>query len=305
MMARIMLALLVVVPAAMSYPWHSLPHKWIGGIAVAVVVLLFARWRGMFLSTMVAQRFAVWCRNRAGTPSVPADRVTVVLRVQSEDGFPYGTLPLVAGYVHRYGIRCDSVRVTERQLDDTRAAWLSVTVAAAPNLAALQARSADLPLADTAQKVARRLADQLREAGVQVTVVDDAPAPVQAGARETWRAVRDGDGFVTAYGLPMDHRLPGCLAELASSTELWTVLEFSNHATNSAVAAACAVRTVNVPTAAAIPGLMRESGRQGPLLAAMAPASAGGLGTPAGALIPTLLADLAGLRPVPAEAAVS
>ncbi|SEB24906.1 MULTISPECIES: type VII secretion protein EccE [unclassified Mycobacterium] len=288
MTARITLALLAIIPAAMTYPWHTTPQKWILGIAVAVVLLVFAWWRGMFLTTMVARRFAVWRRNRRGAAHPAAGQVTVVLEA---DEFPYDALPLVASYVDRYGVRCDSVRVTERRLDGARSAWVSVTVAAASNLAALQARSSELPLADTAEKVARRLADQLREAGVLVAVTDAAPTPRSDGARETWRAVRD-DGYLTAYGLPADQRLPECLAELASTTELWTVLEFAPGAT---ISAACAVRTANAPAAAAVAGLARESGRQGPLLAAMAPASAGGLGTRPGVLTAELLAELSGL----------
>ena len=286
MTARITLALLAIIPAAMTYPWHTTPQKWILGIAVAVVLLVFAWWRGMFLTTMVARRFAVWRRNRRGAAAPAADQVTVVLEA---DGFPYHALPLVASYVDRYGVRCDSVRVTERQLDGTRSAWVSVTVTAASNLAALQARSSDLPLADTAEKVARRLADQLREAGVPVAVTEVAPTPIATDARETWRAVRDGDGYLTAYGLPADMSLPECLAALASTTELWTVLEFSPGAT---ISAACAVRTANAPAAAAVAGLTREAGRQGPLLTAMAPASAGGLATRAGVLTTALLAEL-------------
>jgi type VII secretion protein EccE len=280
----------------MTYPWHTTPQKWILGIAVAVALLLFTWWRGMFLTTMVARRFAVWRRNRSGAATAPAGQVTVVLEA---DGLFYGTLPLIASYVDRYGVRCESVRVTERQLDGTRSAWVSVTVAAAANLAALQARSSDLPLADTAQKVARRLADQLREAGVPVAVVDAAPALIASDARETWRAVRDGDGYLTAYGLPADQRLPECLTALSSTTELWTVLEFSPGAT---ISAACAIRTVNAPAAAAVSGLARESGRQGQLLAAMAPASTGGLGTRTGVLTTGLLA---GLESAPAPASVS
>lgn len=289
MTARITLALLAIIPAAMTYPWHTTPQKWILGIAVAIVLLVFAWWRGLFFTTMVARRFAVWRRNRRGATRPAVGQVTVVLEA---DEFPYDALPLVASYVDRYGVRCDSVRVTERRLDGARSAWVSVTVAAASNLAALQARSSDLPLADTAEKVARRLADQLREAGVAVAVTGAAPAPRSDGARETWRAVRDEDGYLTAYGLPADQRLPDCLAELDSTTELWTVLEFSPGAT---ISAACAVRTANAPAAAAVAGLARESGRQGPLLAAMAPASAGGLGTRAGVLTAGLLAELSGL----------
>lgn len=296
MTARITLALLVIIPAAMTYPWHTTPQKWILGVAVAVVLLVFAWWRGLFLTTMVARRVAVWRRNRRGTAPAAADQVTVVLEAEE---FPYHALPLVAAYVDRYGVRCDSVRVTERQLDGAHRAWVSVTVAAVSNIAALQARSSDLPLADTAEKVARRLADQLREAGVPVAVTDAAPALVAPDARETWRAVRDGDGYLTAYGLPADQRLPACLADLSSTTELWTVLEFSPGAT---ISAACAVRTANAPAAAGVDGLARESGRQGALLAAMAPASTGGLGTRPGVLTAELLAEL---ENSPAPAAVS
>lgn len=289
MTARITLALLVIIPAAMTYPWHTTPHKWILGVAVAVVLLAFAWWRGLFLTTMVARRVAVWRRNRRGAAPAAADQVTVVLEAEE---FPYRALPLVAAYVDRYGVRCDSVRVTERQLDGAYRVWVSVTVAVSSNIAALQARSADLPLADTAEKVARRLADQLREAGVPVTVTDAAPALVASDARETWRAVRDGDGYLTAYGLPADQRLPACLAALSAPTELWTVLEF---APGASISAACAVRTANAPAAAAGDGLARESGRQGALLAAMAPASTGGLGTRPGVLTTELLAELSGL----------
>ena len=214
MTARITLALLAIIPAAMTYPWQTTPQKWILGIAVAVVLLVFAWWRGLFLTTMVARRFAMWRRNRRGAATPAADQATVVL---AADEFPYHALPLVASYVDRYGVKCDSVRVTERQLDGKRRAWVSVTVAAASNLAALQARSSDLPLADTAEKVARRLADQLREAGVPVVVTEAAPTPMATDARETWRAVRDGDGYLTAYGLPADERLP--LIELAALRE--------------------------------------------------------------------------------------
>jgi type VII secretion protein EccE len=289
MTARITLALLVIVPAVMTYPWHTTPQKWILGIAVAVVLLVFAWWRGMFLTTMVARRLGVWRRNRRGSEKPASGQVTVVLEV---DEFAYDALPLVVSYVDRYGVRCDSVRVTERQLDGAHWAWVSVTVAAESNLAALQARSSDLPVAETAEKVARRLADQLREAGVPVSVTDEAPSLPSENARETWRAFRDDDGYLTAYGLPADQRLPECLTTLASTTELWTVLEFSPGAT---ISAACAVRTANAPATAAVAGLMRESGRQGPLLAAMAPASAGGLGTRPGVLTAGLLADLSAL----------
>ncbi|MDH6243295.1 type VII secretion protein EccE [Mycobacterium sp. OTB74] len=291
MTARITLALLAIVPAVMTYPWHTTTHKWVLGIAAGVLVIVFAWWRGLFVTTMLARRFAVWRRNLAGEATSAADAMTVVLKVQTDDRFPYQTLPLIAAYVDRYGIRCKSVRVTEHQVDDTHQAWVSVTIAAEPNIAALQARSSELPLADAAQQVARRLADQLREAGLQVFAADSAPTLLQPSAREKWRAVRDSDGYLTAYGLPVDQRLANCLAELASNTERWSVLEFSREAATSVISAACAVRTATAP--AALSGLVCQPGRQRPLMQAMAPASPGGLGTPTTAVTAALLAALA------------
>ena len=66
MTARITLALMVIVPAVMTYPWHTTTHKWVLGTAVGVLVIVFAWWRGLFVTTMLARRFAVWLRNLAG-----------------------------------------------------------------------------------------------------------------------------------------------------------------------------------------------------------------------------------------------
>ena len=44
---RITLVVLAVVAAAMGFPWHSARERWVLGIAIAVVITLLARWRGL------------------------------------------------------------------------------------------------------------------------------------------------------------------------------------------------------------------------------------------------------------------
>ena len=65
-------------------------------------------------------------------------------------------LPLLAKYLNRYGIRADAIRVTSRDaVSDNglrqRETWIGLTVSAAANLPALQARSARIPLRETAE----------------------------------------------------------------------------------------------------------------------------------------------------------
>lgn len=280
MTLRMTLALLLIVPAAMTYPWQSVHHRWLLGVAVAVVLILFARWRGNFVTTLIGRRVAVWRRNHAKPQPAAVDRVPVVLQVQAghDDALPVAEL---AGYLDRYGVRCESVRVISRDEGDRRDTWVSLIVDAAPNLAALQARSSNLPLAETAEVLGRRVAEFLRERGLTVSVAEAAQAPLQAGAREGWRAVRDGEGQLTGYLLATD-ALPASLAELRSDSELWTVLEFSGTPAHPVLTAACAVRTTERPASAAVAGLVAAPGLQRPLLAAMNPQSVGRLpGTPA------------------------
>ena len=67
MTARIALALLVVIPAAMAYPWHTPTQRWVLGVAVTVVLLTFAWWGGMFLTTRIGRWLAVWRRCARGS----------------------------------------------------------------------------------------------------------------------------------------------------------------------------------------------------------------------------------------------
>jgi type VII secretion protein EccE len=276
------LALLVIVPAVMAYPWNTPTDWWVLGIAIAVVVLAFARWGGLFLTTMIGRRFAVWRRNHGKSRARASDEVTVLLRVEAPDG---ATLPLsvLAGYVLRFGIRASKVRATSVDAAGARTTWVAMTLSAADNLAALQARSPEIPLHDTAETVGRRLAGQLREAGLNATIVDVARGSLVARGQETWRAVRDDGepaGYVAAYRIPVDERLGDRLAEVWSlaARETWTALEFSITAKMPTVAAVCAFRTDDAPVKPPLPGLQAQRGLQRPLLTALDPRSTDRLG---------------------------
>jgi type VII secretion protein EccE len=289
MTIRIALALLFIVPAGMAYPWESDVDRWILGTAIVVTVVLFAWWRGLFVTTMIGRRLAVWRRNHSGAPSTATDTVTVVLHVEDPAGVGL-PLPLVAGYVERFGVRCDKVRVTNRDERSVRTTWISLTLNAADDLVALRARSADLPLHATAQIVARRLADHLRETGLLATIVDDAPAPLAGRGREKWCAVSDNDGFVSAYGIPVDDNLAERLAQVWSQPgQTWTALEFSATSAHPTVSALCAFRTPEAVRGTPVTGLTAQPGIQRPLLTALAPTSADRLDVATRPLPPELL----------------
>ena len=282
MTARIALALLVIVPAAMAHPWNTTADWWVFGVAIAVVLLAFAWWGGLFLTTMIGRRLAVWRRNRGKSESRSANEVTVLLRVDSPDDAAL-PLPVLAGYVERFGIRASKVRATSVDADGVRTTWVSMTLGATDNLAALRARSPEIPLHDTAEIVGRRLADQLREAGLNAAIVESARGPLVARGHETWRAVRDdGDpaGYVAAYRMPVDERLGDRLAEVWSlaTRETWTALEFTGTANSPTVAAICAFRTDGAPAKAPLPGLEVQRGLQRSLLMALDPRSVDRLG---------------------------
>lgn len=297
MTIRIALALLAVVPAAMAYPWQSDTDWWLLGIAGAVLVVVFAWWRGQFVTTMIARRLAVFRRNHSKPRSQSPHRATVVVRVDDPAGVGL-PLPLLAGYVDRFGVRSEKVRVTSRNQDGVRTTWISLTVDAVANLVALQARSAELPLHDTVEIAGRRLADHLRETGLDAAVVHSADAPLAGAGRERWRGVRDDSGFVSAYGIPVDERLPDRLAEVwAQSNETWTAVEFAGTGAQTraepTVAALCAFRTAKPVRGVPLPGLVAHRGIQGPLLTALDPNSVGRLGLPAKPLPQGLLERIA------------
>ena len=273
MIIRLTLALLFVIPAAMAYPWQSTADRWLLGVAVAVVVVVFAWWRGLFVTTIVARRIAMLRRrNHVDGSHQSSEFATAVLRVESRDeaDLPLG---LIAGYIDRYGIDFDKVRVTSRDVDGARTTWVGLTLGAADNLSALAARSSRMPLQDSVEVAARRLADHLRETGWDVSTDDAAATPVPEQGRETWRGIRDAQGYLAGYRIRVDEQLADTLSALSTSDtgETWTALEFTGSRAHPEVAAACAIRTAERPgPRAPRAGLIPERGRHRPALAALA-----------------------------------
>jgi type VII secretion protein EccE len=276
MIVRLTVAALFVVPAALAYPWQTTADRWVLGLAVATVVILFAWWRGLFVTTLVARRLALLTRR--GAPAEPRrvpEVATVALRVAPRESTEL-PLALLAGYLDRYGVRFDKVRVTSRDIGGARTTWVGLTLGAQDNVAALSARSSHIPVHDTAHLAARRLADHLREIGWEVTFDDASGGLVGEQSTETWRGVRDGRTYLAAYRIAVDERLTDTVAAVWScgAEEIWTAVEFTGSRTHPAVAAACAVRTAERPLAGApVPGLTPERGRHGAALTALSPGS--------------------------------
>ncbi len=185
---RITLVLFAVVAGAIAFPWHTVRERWVLGIAIVAVIVLLARWQGLPVTTILRRRLAILRPSRGvrrADESVTDVRTTALLRVTpplaDADALP---LSLIAGYAERYGLRAEAIRVTSRDSTSEvgtreRETWIGVTLSAASNLAALQARSAHIPLHETAEVAARRLADHLRESGwtAALAAPDDVPAP--------------------------------------------------------------------------------------------------------------------------------
>lgn len=284
--ARITLAALAIVLAALAYPWHSTRDYWLLGIAVVAVIVLFGWWRGLHFTTILRRRLAIMSRrsnqtDAADPQSVVAAKTTALVRLgpSSADGAVL-PLELIARYLDRYGLRADKVRITSRDnASDAarRETWIGITVSATDNLPALQARSPRIPLYETAQVAARRLADHLREIGWEANTVaaDDVPRWLTANARESWRAVQRGNSdFVAAYQIVVDAGLPATLEAIRShpAHETCTALEIAGARSGDqhTVAAACAFLTDAPPDGAPpVAGLIPQRGNQAPALAAL------------------------------------
>jgi type VII secretion protein EccE len=276
---RITLALLAVVPAAMAYPWHSSRDYWLLGIAVAVVIVLFGWWGGLHFTTILGRRLSMLFRRGRSAPqsdSETSTSTTALLRI----GPPAGDsqvlpLPLIAGYLNCYGVRADTVRITSRgNSSGARETWIGLTISAVDNLAALQARSARIPLHDTAEVAARRLADHLREIGWEASTVGAKAVPrlATSAGRETWRAVSQAaSNHLAVYRVNVDGALPDTLEAIWShpAREIWTALEIAAEPAGYTVAAACAFRTETQPGGAPLAGLIPEHGNELPALLAL------------------------------------
>jgi type VII secretion protein EccE len=277
---RITLALLALVPAVLAYPWRTTRDYWVLGIAAAVVILLFGWRRGLHFSTIQGRRLAITRRSSGFVPeSAPATKTTVLLRLGSPAG-DSDVLPLrlIAGYLDRYGIRADKIRITSRvNASDAarRETWIALTVSAVDNLPALRARSPRIPLHETAQVAARRLADQLRENGWEASTVgpDDVPRLLSPSARETWRGVQRGaSDYIAAYRVHVDGELPDTLDAIRThrTRETCTALEFAGDPDRPTIAAACAFLTETPPSRdSPLAGLTPQGGNQRPALTAL------------------------------------
>ncbi|WP_375485819.1 type VII secretion protein EccE [uncultured Mycobacterium sp.] len=289
---RVTLVLLAVAAAALAYPWQSMRDRWVLGVAAAVLILVLVRWRGLYFTTILRRRVAMIRRNSGLRPDREPGvdvRATALLHVRPPaehvDALP---LPLMAAYLDRYGIRADAIRITSRDTgSDTgvpqRETWIGMTVSAADNLAALHARSPQIPLPTTTEVAVRRLADHLRELGwtVSTAAADDVPRLFTRSARESWRGIHDRNTeYVAAYRVNADSALPDMLAAIRShaARETWTALEISGAKERPTLAVACAFRTEARPNASSpLPGLTPQDGNHWPALLALDPLSTGRL----------------------------
>jgi type VII secretion protein EccE len=125
----------------------------------------------------------------------------------------------------------------------------------------------------------------------------EAPAGASTGAsaKEIWRGLRDASGYLAAYRVAVDDRLPDTLAEVRAlpSPETWTALEITGTAADPGIAVVCALRSDDRPSAKPpVAGLTLLGGRQRPALNALNPLSAGRLETKPVPLHPDLLNGL-------------
>ncbi|KAA0111303.1 type VII secretion protein EccE [Mycolicibacterium sp. P1-5] len=276
---RLTVVTLGVVTVVLAYPWRSITDRWALGIAVAVVLVSLIWWRRRFLTTIVLQRLRVVLgRKPIRHPSgnvrrTGADVVTTaLLRVDGGDTeLPIGVL---TDYLDRYGLICDAVRVTTRTVADLTTTWIGLTFSGARNLPALQGRSPHIPLRQTAESTARRLAGQLRETGWTTTLVDadELPELSAIDARERWRSITDARGYVTAYTIA-DPRTALTGVSATGAQEIWTVVEIARNSPLN-LRAGAAIRTEDRPARSApVPGMTLIAGRQATALAALHPLS--------------------------------
>lgn len=281
-----MLASLAVVPAVMACPWRSARDQWVLGVAAMVVVVVFGWWRGLHLTQIVRRRLLMTRRRRRPEPWTSFDvKATVLLRVRRLNAEAPGLpLPLIARYLNRYGIRADKIRITSHhKATGVRETWIGLTVSAADNLAALQARCARIPLPQATVVAARRLASQLRELGWAAGIVgpDDVPPLAARSARETWHAVvrempHATADYVAAYRIDVDPMLADTLAAVWTypTCETWAALEIAGDASNPTLAAACAFRGGAKPgSAPPLAGLVAQHGNHRAALIALNPLS--------------------------------
>lgn len=288
---RLTLVATLVAAGAFALYRRDPADRWIAITAGLLALVLLVWWRGTFLTDILG-RFTKMLTRRlsrqspANTAQIVAAgvdaRTTVVLEVKAPTSGEEVPVGLLAGYLDRYGVRCSSIRVTTT---DTVGAegktWVSLTLSAADNLTALQARSPRIPLRETADIVGRRLADHLRELGWQVNTAENPDVPLLAEVKEGSRAVSDDHGFLAAYRVTVNSDLPETLVSVAGAAlpERWTALELTGTGNAPQLTVVCALRTEEKPAPhSPWAGLTPYWGEHLLVLRAMDPLSSGTVG---------------------------
>ena len=260
---RLTLALLFVIPAAMAYPWQSTADRWLLGVAVAALIILFAWWRGLFSRRSRSPARAAGPQPQAEARPGRPTYTTVLLRVEHprepESAAGAGRrLPGSLRHPLRQGAR------HEPGYGGTRTTWIGLTLGAADNLAALQGAVAANPVAGHRRLSPGGWRTISARSGWSVTIVDTAGlCHTDPQAKETWRGVPDGPGYLAAYRIAVDDQLtePSLRCWVTARQEIWTRWNSPATATDPDVAAACAFRTASGRARRARwPGLTPERG---------------------------------------------
>lgn len=260
---RLTLIATLVAAGAFALYRRDPADRWIAITAGVLALVLLVWWRGTFLTDILGRFTKLLVRRVSGRSPVDTAQVvaagvdarsTVVLELTSRPEGADVPVGLLAGYLDRYGVRCSSIRVTTAVVDGAVSkTWVSLTLSAAENLAALQARSPRIPLRETADTVARRLSDHLRELGWQVTTTENPNTPLPAQAKEGSRGVIDDHGYLATYRVTVNNDLSETLDNIGNIAlpERWTALELSGTTDAPQLAVVCALRTHDKPDAQA------------------------------------------------------
>ncbi|MCH9731957.1 MAG: hypothetical protein K0U84_20165 [Actinomycetia bacterium] len=202
----------------------------------------------------------------------------------------------ITGWLHRYGVRADELAITSAtrtppasglradsaallsgRTPQHRDTWLTYTLRAHSNVAALTARQTTMgqPAADPAtddgvaqraglsDTTARRLVAELRERGWLATLTDSKQqlpqfvAPTSAVRQETWTATEHSDGFRAIYAV-RPHALAEVLEALPSlgTKSTWVTLIVRPQGHQHALIEACVgTLTSTQPIRHPLPGL--------------------------------------------------
>ncbi|TDZ81984.1 hypothetical protein DE4587_01861 [Mycobacteroides salmoniphilum] len=256
---RLTLVATLVAAGAFALYRRDPADRWIAITAGVLALVLLVWWRGTFLTDILGRFTKMLTRrisrrsptNTAQVVAAGVDaRSTVALELKAPASGEQVPVGLLAGYLDRYGMRCSSIRVTTADIVGAEGkTWVSLTLSAADNLAALQARSPRIPLRESADIVGRRLSDHLRELGWQVNAIDTPGAPLPEEVKEGSRAVSDDRGYLAAYRATVNGDLPETLGNIwnAPLPERWTALELTGTTDAPQLTVVCALRTAEKP----------------------------------------------------------